>query len=184
MRRKPVSARCSQLHVSSAVLACLGLTAGCTTTSPSGLVPAAREAVGPTQVQSEPTIVVRHGRYTLVELKPETAQADLLEQLVDVTFPAVMVHSVSDALRYVLLRSGYRLREDCNAARVLDVLPLPAPHAHLGPLPLRIALQLLAGPGWQLERDDASRTVCFAPVNPTQPTSDAASKNTTEHSYD
>ena len=153
-------------HFIFAVLASLGLMAGCTTTTPTPVVPAAADA---TQLPLDRTLVARHGRYTLVELTPESAQNDLMEQFVDITFPATVVHSVADALRYLLLRSEYQLSDGCDAAHAFDAWPLPTAHQHLGPLTLRTALQILVGPRWQLRRDDASRTVCFSRDDSTQP---------------
>ena len=46
-------------------------------------------------------------RYTLVELVPEPAQRDLVRQAVEVVIP-MLDASVGDAMRHVLLRSGYR----------------------------------------------------------------------------
>jgi type IV pili sensor histidine kinase/response regulator len=73
--------------------------------------------------------VARYGRYTLVELVPEPAQRDLLQQVVEVSIPPMLDASVGDAMRHVLLRSGYRL---CDAeAATLYALPLPAAHLRL-----------------------------------------------------
>lgn len=167
MRSEPTSA-CIQFHGLYGVFVCLGLMAACTTTSPTVVVPDTATPLAP--MASDRALVVRQGRYTLVELTPETAQSDLMQQVVDITFPTVVIHSVTDALRYLLLRSGYRLSEDCEAARTFDALPLPAAHAHLGPLTLRDALQVIVGPEWQLQSDGASRTACFARSDFIQPT--------------
>jgi len=105
--------------------------------------------------------VARAGRYTLIELVPQPAQRDLLRQVVEVSIPPSFDASVGDALRHVLLRTGYRLCDSADAAP-LYALPLPAAHLHLGPLPLRDALLALAGPAWELSIDDATRQVCFA----------------------
>ena len=110
--------------------------------------------------------VVRYGRYTLVELVPDAAQHDLLLQAVDVSMPPTLPATVGDALRYVLLRSGYRLCENDVEADALYELPLPAAHLDLGPTTLREALRTLAGPAWDLRIDDAARRVCFAPRVP------------------
>lgn len=104
--------------------------------------------------------VVRHSRYTLIELVPEPTQRDLLLQVVEVSIPPTLDATVGDALRHVLLRSGYRLCDAADAAP-LYALPLPAAHMHLGPLMLRDALLTLAGPTWELVVDDANRVVCF-----------------------
>ncbi len=105
--------------------------------------------------------VTHYSRYTLVEMAPEAAQSDLLQQVVDVRIPAAANTSVGDTLRYVLLHSGYRLCED-PAIRDFDGFPLPAAHMHLGPVPLASALQLLVGRDWQLETDEGNRRVCFS----------------------
>ena len=112
--------------------------------------------------EPEPSLipVARYGRYTLVEMVPEPTQRDLLRQVIEISIPPTMDASVGDALRHVLLRTGYRLC-DATEATALYALPLPAAHLRLGPLPLRDALLVLAGPAWELSVDDASRAVCF-----------------------
>lgn len=108
--------------------------------------------------------VQRYGRYTLVELAPHVAQQNLLLQVIDIDLPGNWSISVADALRYVLLRSGYRLCDRTPENAALFALPLPAPHLKLGPVQLRDALQTLAGPAWALQTDDQLRLVCFIPV--------------------
>lgn len=111
--------------------------------------------------QAQAIQVVRYGRYTLVELTPEAAQSDLMTQVVDVSIPlsqGMAEISVGEAMRYVLQRSGYRL---CEPSTAFDLLPLPVAHAHLGPMQLRDALAVLAGPAWTLQIDDKARQVCF-----------------------
>jgi conjugative transfer region protein (TIGR03748 family) len=96
------------------LLAAITLSAGCATSSvipaPAGveLVP----FVAP--LSPKPISVVRYGRYRLVELVPDTAQQDLLLQVVDISIPGTMSATVGDALDYLLLRSGYQL---CEALR-------------------------------------------------------------------
>lgn len=141
------------------------LTGGCAATT--RLAPASLEA--PISSAPEPTPelvpVVRYGRYTLVELVPDAAQRDLLLQVVDVAMSDTLHATVGDALRYVLLRSGYGL---CSKADVqaLHVMPLPAAHYRLGPLVLRDALLTLTGPAWDLQVDDAARRICFVRAAP------------------
>ena len=137
-----------------------GLLSGCTTTP---ATPDHIEAPLPDEPASEQRLVpvTRYGRYTLVELVPEPAQRDLLQQAVEVSIPPMLDASVGAAMRHVLLRSGYRL---CDAAEAVTLyaLPLPAAHLRLGPLMLRDALLTLAGPAWELSVDDLSRQVCFS----------------------
>lgn len=104
---------------------------------------------------------LRYGRYTLVSTEPTTEQRDLLAQIIEVNIPSSLPPSVQDALQYVLLRSGYALCPVTASVKVLFTRPLPAAHYRLGPIPLRRALQVLAGPAWQLTTDEVSRSVCF-----------------------
>lgn len=152
-----------RLALAAGLLAGSLLAASCATTAaPSApAVPAA----SPTAVAPEPGFVpvARYGRYTLVEMVPEPAQRDLLRQVIEISIPPTFDASVGDALRHVLLRTGYRLCDAPDAAS-LFTLPLPAAHLRLGPLPLREALLTLAGPAWKLSVDDAARAVCFTRV--------------------
>jgi hypothetical protein len=61
--------------------------------------------------------VARYGRYTLVEMVPEPAQRDLLRQVIEISIPPTLDASVGDALRHVLLRTGYRLCDATEAPR-------------------------------------------------------------------
>jgi len=121
---------------------------------------------------------LRYGRYTLVSSEPTTEQRDLLAQIIDVSIPSSLSPSAQDALQYVLQRSGYSLCPDAAAVKVLFTRPLPAAHYRLGPIPLRRALQVLAGPAWQLKTDEVGRSVCFeqqktgagvTPITPVSP---------------
>lgn len=153
-------------HAPLALLSGVLMLAGCATSNP----PADRSA-NPSahESQTEPTSVVRYGRYRLVELTPSPAQQDLMEQIVDVAIPTEASATVGGALRYVLLRSGYRLCDEPAVANRLEALPLPAAHVQLGPLALRRALEVLVGPAWQLIVDDAARRVCFTPLGKSAP---------------
>ncbi|MNI13339.1 hypothetical protein D3C73_665570 [compost metagenome] len=105
-----------------------------------------------------------YGRYTLVELEPHAGQRDLLLQVIDIDMPSTWSISVEDALRYALLRSGYRLCERSTENAPLFDLPLPAVHLRLGPILLRDALQVLAGPAWALQTNEQLRQACFIPT--------------------
>lgn len=152
-----------------AVLAGCVLITGCAATGTARTPTAPDSLPGPTVLvrtiapEPEPSLipVARYGRYTLVEMVPEPAQRDLLRQVIEISIPPTLDASVGDALRHVLLRTGYRLCDAPDAAS-LFTLPLPAAHLRLGPLPLRDALLALAGPAWELSVDDAARAVCFA----------------------
>lgn len=134
--------------VSAALLSCSAL-------------PAPTDLAEKTSSPPPTTSIWRQGRYTLVELRPDLAQRDLQRQIVDLRIRATPDSTVGDALRYVLLRSGYQLCNGDTTLNTLFALPLPAAHLRLGPLELRQALQLLAGKPWRLTVDEQARLVCF-----------------------
>lgn len=138
---------------------------GCHTPEPS--LPTSVGLPSDTQASERYIPVQRYGRYTLVELEQVYTQQNLLQQIIDVDLPSTWLHTVGDALPYVLLRSGYRLCERSDENAPLLEFPLPASHLKLGPMPLRDALQLLAGPGWSLQANEQLRTVCFIPATST-----------------
>ncbi|KPX40528.1 PilL N-terminal domain-containing protein [Pseudomonas ficuserectae] len=115
----------------------------------------------PQGAKAAPEPVVRYGRYTLVSTDPKADQQDLLSQIVDVTVPDSLNPSVHDAMSYVLKRSGYGLCSGSGDVKILYTRPLPASQYHLGPMTLRNTVQVLAGPAWQVEVDEVSRSICF-----------------------
>ncbi|MFD1802163.1 PilL N-terminal domain-containing protein [Mixta tenebrionis] len=106
--------------------------------------------------------VVRYDRYLLVSTAPMVAQRDPLSQVIDIRIPSSLHPTVADALRYALKQSGYSLCATGPANGVLYHQPLPAVQYQLGPMRLRTALQVMAGPAWQLEVDDVQRVVCHS----------------------
>ena len=146
----------------------LGLLSACTAQIPAPLPTHPEIGSGSNQAQhsrgtaeeSRPA-ELRYGRYTLVSTKPTTEQRDLLAQIIEVSIPSSLSPSVQDALQYVLQRSGYSLCPVTASVRVLFTRPLPAAHYRLGPIPLRSALQVLAGPAWHLTTNEINRSVCF-----------------------
>lgn len=147
----------------------LVLLTACTIQSPGTSSPSAaisRTSSSPLQTlgpmaEHTPQPELRYGRYTLVSTEPTTEQRDLLSQIIDVNIPSSLTPSVQEALQYVLQRSGYSLCPVSASVKVLFTRSLPAAHYRLGPIPLHSALQVLAGPAWQLTTDEVSRSVCF-----------------------
>lgn len=146
----------------------LGLLSACTAQAPNTSAPQSLIDSGANRAQA--TIGVaserhqaerRYGRYALVSTTPTTEQQDLLAQIIEVTIPSNLSPSVQDALLHVLQRSGYSLCPSNPSFQVLFTRPLPAAHYRLGPITLRNALQVLAGPAWPLTVDEVSRSVCF-----------------------
>lgn len=106
--------------------------------------------------------VVRYDRYLLVNTSPSAAQRAPLEQTIDIRIPASLSPTVADAMRYALRQSGYTLCGATSTNQVLYNQSLPAVHYQLGPMRLSQALQILAGPAWQLEVDSVQRIVCHS----------------------
>jgi conjugative transfer region protein (TIGR03748 family) len=156
-RHGNISRRAGVIHL----LAAITLSAGCATSSAPPAPAVAKLLPVAAPLPPKPIPVVRYGRYTWVDLKPDTAQQDLLQQVIDISIPGTISATVGDALGYLLLRSGYQRCEARDDVGRLYALPLPAAHLHLGPMILRDALQTLAGPAWQLQVDDVMRQVCF-----------------------
>ncbi|HCD1221284.1 TPA: pilus assembly protein PilL, partial [Citrobacter freundii] len=90
--------------------------------------------------------VVRYDRYLLVSTSP---QHPPLEQLTALSVPPGFHPTVGEALQYLLRDSGWSLcLADARRAQLYG-LPLPLSQYHTGPLRLKAALQLLAGPAWR-----------------------------------
>lgn len=102
-------------------------------------------------------------RYSTVKPAPSLAQQDPLAAPVDSVLPA-SVTRIGDAVETLLEPSGYRLSSplaaDAERAELLN-LPLPEAHRALGPLPLRTALKILAGPTFTLAEDPVHRLISF-----------------------
>ena len=107
--------------------------------------------------------VVRYDRYLLVSTSP---QQPPLEQLTALSVPPGFHPTVGEALQYLLRDSGWSL---C-LADALYGLPLPISKYHTGPLRLKVALQLLAGPAWRMTTDENRREVCFTSDRSLPPT--------------
>ena len=103
------------------------------------------------------------GRYSLMTATPTAAQAALLVAVITVQFPQ-RIQTVGEAVPYLLQRSGYRLAttESIGAdTAALFALPLPAVHRNLGPMTVRDALAILAGPAFYLVQDPVHRLITF-----------------------
>lgn len=153
------------------IVACLaGALGACAAHSPRSCTPTLTpdSGAGPTRpgasaAEIEQWPELRQSRYTRVSTRPTAEQRDLLMQIVEVDIPSALSPSVRDALQHVLQRTGYSLCPVATPVQLLFTRPLPAAHYRLGPIPLQGALQVLAGPAWQLLVDQRNRAVCFEP---------------------
>ena len=106
---------------------------------------------------------IQVGRYSLFAATPTEEQADPLQATITVQFPD-SVRTVGKAVRHLLQQSGYRLAEPeatGSASAYLMALALPAVQRSLGPMPLKRALETLAGPALRLVEDPVHRLVTF-----------------------
>ena len=106
---------------------------------------------------------VQVARYSLLKATPTDAQVELMSTTITVTYPE-RIQTVGEAVRYLLLRSGYRLAQDeviGPDTKALFTLPLPAVHRNLGPMKLSAALETLAGKSFILIQDPVHRLVTF-----------------------
>ncbi len=125
------------------------------------------QTVAPDEYARTPE-VVRYDRYLLVSTDPMAAQRDPLLQIIDIRIPSSLHPTVADALRYTLKQSGYSLCATGPANGVLYRQPLPAVQYQLGPMRLRTALQVMAGPArnWRLMMfSEWSATVCVTGIS-------------------
>lgn len=103
------------------------------------------------------------GRYSVMAAQPAPGQQNLLAVTRTIRMPKD-VHSVGEAVRWVLQPSGYRLagEEQLSAeVRAMLTLPLPAAHRHFDALPLHTVLELIAGPAFHLVEDPVHRLIAF-----------------------
>ncbi|MGR6646955.1 PFGI-1 class ICE element type IV pilus protein PilL2 [Avibacterium paragallinarum] len=120
-------------------------------------------------VDESTTQIIRQGRYTLVNTSPEEGQKYLLEQMVTVNMKPKRkgrsVATVEQGLKTTLSGTGLRLclGSSLNQTTSLFSLPLPKIHHQFGPIKLREALQMLAGPAYAMTLNAFNRTVCFTP---------------------
>ena len=85
-----------------------------------------------------------------------------MAQIVDINIPANMSPDVREAMLYVMNRSGYSLCSgETSPVNILYSRPLPAALYKIGPMTLRNALQVLAGPAWLVVVDEVERQVCY-----------------------
>ncbi|EPE4171403.1 pilus assembly protein PilL [Yersinia enterocolitica] len=102
--------------------------------------------------------VVRYDRYLLVSTSP---QQPPLEQLTALSIPPGFHPTVGETLQYLLRDSGWSLCLADARRTHLYGLPLPLSQYNTGPLRLKAALQLLAGPAWRMTADEYRREICF-----------------------
>lgn len=112
--------------------------------------------------------VIRYGRYRLVEVGVTLQQKDPLAQIIDVTIPLEINKkrtTVRGGITHVLLSTGYRFCDN-EDVKVFNQFKLPLVHSQLGPMTVKDALALLAGPTWHITIDHHRRQICFVQKTP------------------
>ena len=135
----------------------------------SGLFAASLATAGNTGTSSAGTSEVQVGRYQSVTMRPDQTQVDLLSVVITRNLPE-HVNTVGKAVASLLDGSGYRLLSPKLAESYrshLFAMPLPQVQRQLGPLNLRQALELLAGPAFRLVIDSTYRLVSFELIKAT-----------------
>lgn len=117
-------------------------------------------------------------RYTTVSTRPPDADANPMAVIAKVHFPRQVVKTVGDAVRYLLIRTGYQVvPADTLDPRVALVfaLPLPDNQRVLGPYRVDSMLGVLMGRPYQLVTDPAARTVTYTTAAAGRPVEQPAS---------
>ncbi|MEX2257280.1 MAG: hypothetical protein WD672_01100 [Woeseia sp.] len=104
---------------------------------------------------------IRIGRYQSMVLAPEAAPVDALRALVTQRFPDDIT-TVGAAIDFMLQGTGYQLQLTPNPCQaLLFAQPLPVAQRQLGPITVRHALAVLAGPAYRPVVDTLYRRVTF-----------------------
>ena len=101
---------------------------------------------------------IRLARYTTAAPRSDPHELSPLVTVVQVTLPRDITQ-VGEALRYLLMRTGYALGELDAQALELLALPVPQNHRQLGPAPVRDLLEVLVGTPYQIAEDPIRRRV-------------------------
>lgn len=114
----------------------------------------------------QPTDEIVLSRYTTQVQAPDAGDMNPLAVVANIRFPRGEVNTVGDAIRYLLLRTGYALAEPAQLdPSVKDILvrPLPESHRQLGIYRVESMLQMLMGEAFGLHVDHLHRAVSYSP---------------------
>lgn len=106
---------------------------------------------------------VQVGRYSSIQPVPTSSQEDVFRAIATIEFPDT-IQTVGDAIRFSIRDHGFRLASPQSVderMKILLDLPLPKAHRRLGPMPLKLTLETLAGPVWRVVQDPVHRLVGF-----------------------
>ena len=136
-----------------------GMLVGCQTTSaPIVTTPTLNIRTAP-ELASTPAV---HTSRYVTERAAGAEMVDILGIPLEARLPVVGQMTVEEGMAFLLNGSGVSLRPPSTYAQTqLYAQPLPMSHSDLGKLPLRSALQIMAGQAFMLEEDVVRREVGF-----------------------
>ncbi|OBX06775.1 pilus assembly protein PilL [Gallibacterium salpingitidis] len=115
--------------------------------------------------EQEQPRVIETDRYQLTNIDTQITQKYLLDQFVIVKMQPKKNQKflLEQGLRFTLEDTGLALCSSLGQPHLSTLYsrPLPKIHQKFGPMRLRDALQMLAGPAYQLTINEQTRTVCF-----------------------
>lgn len=106
-------------------------------------------------------------RYTALALEPDETIVNPIAVVARVTFPRTLVKTVGDAVKYLLIRTGYELpAESAIDPQVLLLFGkrLPDSHRELGPYRVDTMLNVLMGPSFIFIVDHERRSIVYRPL--------------------
>lgn len=109
---------------------------------------------------------IRIGRYTSAKAASSDEQENLLNVVIQTEIPAKIL-TVGEAIRFLLMRSGYSLAPiEAQGKHVPQLLNKPLPHAHrkVGPIMLKDALGMIVGNAYWMSADPVHRLIAFDTV--------------------
>lgn len=104
--------------------------------------------------------VARTDRYTLTKIEARSDQQRPLMAITTFSFGRDVL-TVGEAIREVLMGSGFQWQSPNDQDQLLNSLPLPTVVRELGPIRVGEALQTIAGEAWLLRTDNLHRVVWF-----------------------
>ncbi len=101
-------------------------------------------------------------RYLSVQVGPEQAQTDLLQNIVEIRVPETIT-TVGESLDYLLRPYGCQIDEfpEVDEQYLLLILALQEPHRRLGPMTLMDAITTLGGNSFRPLINSVKRTVKY-----------------------
>lgn len=106
---------------------------------------------------------IEHNNYTLYPTTATVSQKDPLSSIVSIDFSSDVV-TVNDAIEVLLMSTGYRMPHDFARDKYMGRLlaqPLSRSFRSIGPVPVYVALDALAGDEFALVTDDLHSLVAF-----------------------